>query len=96
MTDERATGVQTLLAEAEAAHGTYEATELNGVYDREWAQWYARHMVEHGIGRMLGYDVSADDLGAFLASAYAAFEQLDTAPPDGWAAYVARRIVAEL
>lgn len=95
MTNEPAAAIQALLAEAEAAHATYEASELRGEYDREWAQWYARYAVEHGIGPMLGHDVTADDLGAFLVTSYAAFEQLDAAPREGWAAYVAHRIVAE-
>lgn len=95
MTDERATAIQALLGEAEQAHATYESTELHGEYDREWARWYARYAVDHGIGLILGHDITAD-LGAFLSAAFAAYEQLDPAPSDGWAAYVARRIVAEL
>jgi hypothetical protein len=35
-------------------------------------------------------------LAAFLASGYAEFEQIDPRPPEPWAAYIARRIVAEL
>ena len=96
MTDERAIAIQSLLAEAEAAHGAYEATELGGVYDSDWAAWYARHMVDHGIGPMLGHEVTAQDLGALLARSYAAFEQLSTQPADGWAGYLARSILSEL
>jgi hypothetical protein len=33
-----------LLTEAAAAHGAYEAEELDGVYDEGWPQWYAAHM----------------------------------------------------
>jgi len=32
------------LKQAAAAHGTYEAEVLGGVYDTEWPQWYAEHM----------------------------------------------------
>lgn len=96
MNDERVTAIQGLLGEAESAHATYETTELNGEYDGEWAAWYAGYAVDHGIGPMLGHDVSAGDLGAFLGTAFAAYEQLDPAPEGGWAAYLARRIVAEL
>lgn len=34
-----------LLREAEAAHGEYEAEELGGVRDEEWAPWYAEFIV---------------------------------------------------
>jgi hypothetical protein len=34
-----------LLREAKAAHGKYEAEELGGVRDEEWAAWYAEFIV---------------------------------------------------
>jgi hypothetical protein len=34
-----------LLVEAEAAHGRYEAEELGGARDEEWAAWYAEFIV---------------------------------------------------
>jgi hypothetical protein len=34
-----------LLREAAAAHGEHEKTELGGVYDEQWPEWYAEHMV---------------------------------------------------
>ena len=33
-----------LLTGAAAAHGAYEAEELDGIYDEEWPAWYAAHM----------------------------------------------------
>lgn len=33
-----------LLTGAAAAHGIYEAEELDGIYDEGWPQWYAAHM----------------------------------------------------
>ena len=35
-----------LLREAEAAHGKYEAEELGGVRDEQWAAWYAEFIVD--------------------------------------------------
>ena len=96
MTDERVTAIRALLGEAEAAHGAYETRDLGGVYDREWAQWYAGYLVDHGIGPVLDREVSAQALGAFLSRSFAAFQQLESAPPDDWAAYVARDLVSEL
>lgn len=85
-----------LLAEAEAGHGTFEATELNGVYDREWARWYAEYAVEHGIGERLGHEVTVDRLAQFLASSFVELERTDPKPSEPWAAYTARRIAEEL
>jgi catechol 2,3-dioxygenase-like lactoylglutathione lyase family enzyme len=35
-----------LLKQAAAAHGIHEKTDLNGVYDQHWSEWYAAHMVK--------------------------------------------------
>jgi hypothetical protein len=32
------------LNQAATAHGVHEATELAGVYDEQWPEWYAAHM----------------------------------------------------
>jgi hypothetical protein len=96
MEDDLVGAVNALLAETEEAHGRYEATELNGVYDEEWPRWYAAYAVDHGIGELLGRDVTTDKLAEFLADRYAQFEQTNLKPSEGWAAYMARRIAAEL
>ena len=43
--------IDALLVRAAAAHGEFEETELQGVYDQAWPRWYATYAVEHGIGR---------------------------------------------
>ena len=35
-----------LLKQAAAAHGVHEKTDLKGVYDQNWPDWYAAHMVK--------------------------------------------------
>jgi len=94
--DDRIDAVNALLVEAEQAHGVYESTELNGVYDQDWPRWYAAYAVEHGIGTMAERDITTDALAAFLAGSFAEFEQTDPRPAEPWATYIARRIVAEL
>jgi len=96
MEADRIEAVNALLVRAGGAHGAFEATELNGVYDEEWAGWYAEYAVEHGIGDLLGRDVTIDELAAFLASSWAKFEHEDPKPSESWARYAARRIAAEL
>ena len=96
MEADRIQAITALLGEAEEAHGAYETTELNGVYDEEWPRWYAEYAVERGIGEWIGHDVSADRLAEFLASSFSEYEQADPKPTEPWAAYTARRITTEL
>lgn len=96
MAADRTESISALLAETEAAHGTFEATELKGVYDQDWPRWYASYAVEHGIGERLGHDINTDKLAGFLAKRYAEFDQADPKPSEPWTAYMARRIVEEL
>ena len=88
--------IEALLVQTEEAHGVYETAELNGVYDQDWAQWYARYAVEHGMGDLVGHPVSADDLARLLETAFADFKSIQPAPAEGWAAYIAERIAAGL
>ncbi|MCP2032330.1 hypothetical protein L1277_002433 [Okibacterium sp. HSC-33S16] len=45
-----------LLTQAAAAHGIHEAEELGGVFDEEWPDWYADHMVKTLADA--GYEIS--------------------------------------
>jgi hypothetical protein len=85
--------VEALLSETEAAHGAYESAELGGVYDQDWPAWYAAYAVDHGLGDVIGRDVTANDLAALLTRAYADFEATDRT--ETWQAYVARRIAEQ-
>jgi hypothetical protein len=96
MPPDRVEALNDLLVAAEEAHGRFEATELNGVYDKDWARWYAVYAVAHGIGAMLGREVTMDQLAEFLAVSHADFKQLDPGVNEPWAAYTARRIEADL
>lgn len=93
---DRVAAIETLLLRAKGAHGAYEATELKGVYDGEWPQWYAGYAVEQGLGSLLGHDVTVDELAEFLAGSYADFEQAHPKPSGEWARYTARRVAVEL
>lgn len=84
-----------LLSETGEAHGRYEETELNGVYDQQWPQWYAAHAVDQGIGELVGRALTAEELAAFFASTNAEFERIEPKPSEPWAAYAARRIAAD-
>lgn len=88
--------VNALLVETMEAHGAFEATELNGVYDRDWPRWYATYAIDHGIGALIGHDVTSDRLAQFLASSNAEFERAEPEAREPWADYTARRITIEL
>ena len=96
MDSDRSTAVASLLREAEGVHATYEADELDGVYDEAWPRWYATYAGEHGLRRILGHDVDIDELTAFLAESYADYSSADPKPVEPWADYTANRISAEL
>jgi hypothetical protein len=96
MAEERTEAIEALLVEAKRAHGVYETTELDGVYDQEWPRWYAAYAVDHGIGDLIGHPVSAEELAAYLGRTNVEFDAIQPKPTEPWAAYTARRIAAEL
>jgi hypothetical protein len=95
MTDERTHDLEALLTQAEDAHGVYETGELNGVYDEDWARWYAAYLVEHGIGRLVGREIDVESLTTFLSTSWHE-SQGSEASGEPWAAATARRIVTRL
>jgi hypothetical protein len=91
----RIEAISALLDEAEAAHGTYETNVLGGVYDQDWAAWYATWAIEHGIGELVGRPVTAARLAAVLTGSFEAFKAADPAPTEPWAEWAAGRIAAD-
>ena len=96
MAADRVEAVSALLVETMEAHGKFEETELNGVYDQEWARWYAAYAVEHELGNLVGHAVTTDQLAQFLASSNVEFAQAAPKTAESWANYTARRLAAEL
>jgi hypothetical protein len=96
MAADRIQAVNALLVETMEAHERYEETDLKGVYDQQWARWYAAYAVEHGIRDLISRAVTADQLADFLVRTNAHFERADPKPTEPWAAYTARRIAMEL
>jgi hypothetical protein len=78
-----------LLTEAGEAHHKFEEETLKR-RDDDWAGWYARYLVEHGVADLLGTGADATALAASLeqfADAYAAEK-----PSDTWQEYYADRL----
>ncbi len=86
--------VAALLRETETAHGAYETRVLGGVFDEEWAPWYAAYLLDHGLGDLLpaAESLDVDDLTAMLARLAADYERGDQTSP--WPDVYARGIVA--
>ena len=95
MTTDRTPALEALLVETEAAHGAYETTELNGVYDQDWPRWYASYAVDHGIGAILGREMTAEELTDRLKAGWDEFERAEPRP-DSWATYLAGRLAEKL
>jgi hypothetical protein len=96
MTDERISAIEALLDAAKEAHGVYEETELNGVYDEQWPAWYARYAVDNGLGDVLGRSLDADGVAAFFTRGWEEFRAIDPEPTESWSSWTARRIATEL
>ena len=88
--------IAALLREAEAAHGAYETEVLGGVFDDDWAAWYAKYLLDHGLGDLLPRARSLDleTLTAMLTRFAAEYEQEETTGP--WPDVYARGIVSQL
>ena len=83
--------ISTLLTQAGSAHHHFEQTVLNGVYDEVWPDWYANHLLDHGLNDLLFRPVKQDELSQFL------FQSNETRklqhPEPNWVDYTARDIV---
>jgi hypothetical protein len=94
MTDDRADAIRQLLVRAEAAHGAYEANELEGRYDEAWPRWYAQFMVDDRLGGLLGREISVDEVERTLSSSWTEAEASSPTPAESWPALVAERLLA--
>ena len=83
-----------LLSSAGQAHGEYESTVLNGVYDRDWPIWYARWAVEHGLNALVAQPTDAERLSKLLYTLNEEHKQ--TNQRQTWAEFTAERLAAAL
>ncbi len=85
--------VESLLIQAEQAHGQYEQTILNGVYDQDWPTWYANYVIEQGIEKVLNSPFSGEQLSQFLSQSYEQYKAEQSQKT--WAAYTAQKLIEE-
>jgi hypothetical protein len=96
MQDDRTTAVEALLVQTAQAHGVFEESELQGVYDQEWPRWYATYAVEHGMGALIAGGITIDRLAEFLATSNVEFEKTAPELREPWATHTARSLTADL
>ncbi|MBC7969657.1 MAG: hypothetical protein H7Z11_05930 [Verrucomicrobia bacterium] len=85
--------VESLLIQAEQAHGQYEQTILNEVYDQDWAIWYANYAIDQGVEKVLNRSFSGERLSQFLSQSYEQYKAEQSQKT--WAAYTAQKLVEE-
>lgn len=85
------------LSEAGAAHGQYEMTALHGEYDQQWAEWYARFLLDHGWNDLWARLDSPARVWTVSelsdALRHADTDQRATAPQQRWQDFYAERLV---
>lgn len=85
--------VESLLMQTEQAHGQYEQTILNGIYDRDWTIWYANDAIDRGIEKVLNRAISGERLSQFLSQSYERYQAEQSQKT--WAADTAQKLVEE-
>src|SRR6266540_5047880 len=85
--------IAALLSETGAAHGVYEAGELNGVYDQNWPAWYAAYLVQHGLSDLVGSVATTEQVSQLLKQYDDDYKQERMG--EGWPTFYARRFVAQ-
>lgn len=76
-----------LLSQAGSAHHDYEQTVLKGVYDQDWAVWYAEYVIEHGLNKVVPQSMRIDQLGRFLTEIHQLYSEEN--PDLSWADFTA-------
>ena len=94
MTQQLIEQVTALLFQTGAAHGAYEETELNGVYDDDWHTWYADWALEHGLNQLLHTDFEVSALASLLVEINDAHRQSHSG--ESWASFTARWLVEKI
>lgn len=83
--------IATLLSQAGTAHHDYERTQLKGKTDDAWADWYADHLVKHGVQDILGVPATPQQVSRALVQATESHKKEQTGM--AWAEYTATKLV---
>lgn len=90
MTQTNVKEIAALLNRAGQAHHEYEQTVLKGVYDRDWAIWYAEYAIADGLNNLLDSQLTPAQLSFFLSQSNKRYNQIDSG--QSWADYTAEEM----
>ncbi len=82
--------IAALLTQAGNAHHIYEQTVLKGVYDEDWATWYADYLIQNGLGTLLNQPMTTGQLSQFFNAGYAVYQR--EGATQSWADYTAQQL----
>lgn len=80
-----------LLQQAKDAHQQFEKVELGGIFDEQWAAWYADFLVSSGLPGLLGSEPDIDQLTTRINEISRRHKAERTA--ESWADYTARELL---
>lgn len=86
---QRATELARQLKATADAHFVYETSELNGVYDEQWSDWYAAYLLAHAWDANFARVWTQSDLAHALREYHAAHRS--AAPDTAWIEFYAAR-----
>jgi hypothetical protein len=86
--------ISSLLTQAGMAHHEYEQNILKGVYDRDWARWYADYALTNGLNRLLNTSLTLEQLTQLLVQTSSQYEAEN--PAQSWSDYTAEKIYSSL
>ncbi|MCU0536932.1 MAG: hypothetical protein MUD14_23845 [Hydrococcus sp. Prado102] len=94
MISDRVKEISSLLTQAGMAHHEYEQNILKGVYDRDWASWYANYVLTNGFDRLLNASLTVEQLTQLLVQTNSQYEA--ETPTQSWSDYTAEKICSSL
>lgn len=86
----KTSAIALLLTQAGQAHHDYEQSVLKGVYDQDWADWYAEYVIQNGLIKLLEQEITVQQVSQFFTQSYEAYKGKKSG--ESWAEYTAREI----
>lgn len=94
MTSKTIAEISSLLTQAGMAHHEYEQNILKGVYDRDWASWYADYALTNGLNKLLNASLTVEQLTQLLVQTDKQYEA--ETPTQSWSDYTAEKMCSSL
>lgn len=82
--------ISSLLTQAGMEHHKYERDILKGIYDSDWAIWYADCVLSKGLNQLLNTSFSLERLTQILIQTNDRYEA--ETPEQDWSNYTAEKI----